>query len=137
MWVRNKFINEELLSMVKFIAVGLGMTMLQWVVVFTWFSLSANGYAFVSSFSYVLAASLHYVILKRWVFASGLGMLAFIRFWVMVGVASLFSGLLFVVMASIFSDPYFIQMVISLVLVVFNYTVSRLWVFSNKLVVFS
>ncbi len=129
-----KLRNSDLKSFIRFSIVGLGNTIVNWLI---FFILNEYGVYYVISniLAYLIATINSYIWNSLWVFKYGQGLKinTSIKFFILNLIGLTVNTSIMYVLVDIFNFKKFVALVIaSIFVVIMNYTVNKLWVFREK-----
>ena len=129
--------NNDLIKLIRFSIVGVGNTLVNWGI---FFILNAFGVYYIISniIAYIIATINSYIWNSLWVFkyGQGLNINTSVKFFILNLVGLTVNTTIMYILVDILNFNKFIALVIASVLVVMmNYTINKLWVFKEKKVV--
>ena len=129
--------NNDLITLIRFSIVGVGNTLVNWGI---FFILNAFGVYYIISniIAYIIATINSYIWNSLWVFKyrQGLNINTSVKFFILNLVGLTVNTTIMYILVDILNFNKFIALVIASVLVVMmNYTINKLWVFKEKKVV--
>ena len=129
--------NNDLIKLIRFSIVGVGNTLINWSI---FLILNAFGVYYIISniIAYIIATINSYIWNSLWVFkyGQGLNINTSVRFFILNLVGLTVNTTIMYILVDILNFNKFIALVIASVLVVMmNYTINKLWVFKEKKVV--
>ena len=129
--------NNDLIKLIRFSIVGVGNTLVNWGI---FFILNAFGVYYIISniIAYIIATINSYIWNSLWVFkyGQGLDINTSVKFFILNLVGLTVNTTIMYILVDILNFNKFIALVIASVLVVMmNYTINKLWVFKEKKVV--
>lgn len=129
--------NNDLIKLIRFSIVGVGNTLVNWSI---FIILNAFGVYYIISniIAYTIATVNSYIWNSLWVFkyGQGLNINTSVKFFILNLVGLTVNTTIMYILVDILNFNKFIALVIASVLVVMmNYTINKLWVFKEKKVV--
>ena len=129
--------NNDLIKLIRFSIVGVGNTLVNWSI---FIILNAFGVYYIISniIAYTIATVNSYIWNSSWVFkyGQGLNINTSVKFFILNLVGLTVNTTIMYILVDILNFNKFIALVIASVLVVMmNYTINKLWVFKEKKVV--
>ena len=129
--------NNDLIKLIRFSIVGVGNTLVNWSI---FIILNAFGVYYIISniIAYIIATINSYIWNSLWVFkyGQGLNINTSVKFFILNLVGLTVNTTIMYILVDILNFNKFIALVIASVLVVMmNYTINKLWVFKEKKVV--
>ena len=129
--------NNDLIKLIRFSIVGVGNTLVNWSI---FIILNAFGVYYIISniIAYIIATINSYIWNSLWVFkyGQGLNINTSVKFFILNLVGLTVNTTIMYILVDILNFNKFIALVIASVLVVImNYTINKLWVFKEKKVV--
>lgn len=129
--------NNDLIKLIRFSIVGVGNTLVNWSI---FIILNAFGVYYILSniIAYIIATINSYIWNSLWVFkyGQGLDINTSVKFFILNLVGLTANTTIMYILVDILNFNKFIALVIASVLVVMmNYTINKLWVFKEKKVV--
>lgn len=129
--------NNDLIKLIRFSIVGVGNTLVNWSI---FIILNAFGvdYIIANIIAYIIATINSYIWNSLWVFkyGQGLNINTSVKFFILNLVGLTVNTTIMYILVDILNFNKFIALVIASVLVVMmNYTINKLWVFKEKKVV--
>ena len=129
--------NNDLIKLIRFSIVGVGNTLVNWSI-FIILNVFGVYYIISNIIAYIIATINSYIWNSLWVFkyGQGLNINTSVRFFILNLVGLTVNTTIIYILVDILNFNKFIALVIASVLVVMmNYTINKLWVFKEKKVV--
>ena len=129
--------NNDLIKLIRFSIVGVGNTLVNWSI---FIILNAFGVYYIISniIAYTIATVNSYIWNSLWVFkyGQGLNINTSLKFFILNLVGLTVNTTIMYILVDILNFNKFIALVLaSVVVVIMNYTINKLWVFKEKKVV--
>lgn len=129
--------NNDLIKLIRFSIVGVGNTLVNWSI-FIILNVFGVYYIISNIIAYIIATVNSYIWNSSWVFkyGQGLNINTSVKFFILNLVGLTVNTTIMYILVDILNFNKFIALVIASVLVVImNYTINKLWVFKEKKVV--
>ena len=129
--------NNDLIKLIRFSIVGVGNTLVNWSI-FIILNVFGVYYIISNIIAYIIATINSYIWNSLWVFkyGQGLNINTSVKFFILNLVGLTVNTTIMYILVDILNFNKFIALVIASVLVVMmNYTINKLWVFKEKKVV--
>ena len=129
--------NNDLIKLIRFLIVGVGNTLVNWSI-FIILNVFGVYYIISNIIAYIIATINSYIWNSLWVFkyGQGLNINTSVKFFILNLVGLTVNTTIMYILVDILNFNKFIALVIASVLVVMmNYTINKLWVFKEKKVV--
>ena len=129
--------NNDLIKLIRFSIVGVGNTLVNWSI-FIILNVFGVYYIISNIIAYIIATVNSYIWNSSWVFKYGqcLNINTSVKFFILNLVGLTVNTTIMYILVDILNFNKFIALVIASVLVVImNYTINKLWVFKEKKVV--
>ena len=126
--------NNDLIKLIRFSIVGVGNTLVNWI---TFFILNAFGVYYIISniIAYIIATINSYIWNSLWVFkyGQGLNINTSVKFFILNLVGLTINTTIMYILVDILNFNKFMALVLaSVVVVIMNYTINKLWVFKEE-----
>ena len=126
--------NNDLIKLIRFSIVGVGNTLVNWGI---FFILNAFGVYYIISniIAYIIATINSYIWNSLWVFkyGQGLDINTSVKFFILNLVGLTVNTTIMYILVDILNFNKFIALVLaSVVVVIMNYTINKLWVFKEE-----